>query len=92
MLWLHDTQHLTITRHRIHLSDIVKVQRSHDPSLPSGGGIWILLSCAEDGIYLVAANSEEADCWVDAILLCAFLVEQRRERALGSALRASVHE
>jgi hypothetical protein len=36
----------------------------------------------------VAGGEEEAECWVDALLLVAFLVEQRREEALASALRA----
>mmetsp|Transcript_40188 Transcript_40188/g.113797 ORF Transcript_40188/g.113797 Transcript_40188/m.113797 type:complete len:590 (-) Transcript_40188:103-1872(-) len=74
---------------RIQLADIVKVQRCHDPSLPAGGALWMVLRSSAEGLYLVAENDEEAECWVDALLLGSFLVEQHREGALGGALRAA---
>uniref|UniRef100_A0A061SBL9 PH domain-containing protein n=1 Tax=Tetraselmis sp. GSL018 TaxID=582737 RepID=A0A061SBL9_9CHLO len=72
---------------RIPLCNVARVQRCFDPSLPQGGGLWLMLRGSSEGVYLVAENDEDADCWADAILLGAFLVEQRREEALASALR-----
>ena len=82
-----EEEHMTV---RIQLQDVSRVQRSYDPSLPGGGGIWLQLrGDADAGLYLLADTDEEADCWVDALLLGAFLVEQRREEALARALRSN---
>jgi len=75
---------------RVPMHNVLRVQRCFDPSLPAGGALWLQLRDSEAGMYLVAEGEEEAECWVDALLLVAFLVEQRREEALASALSRSV--
>lgn len=75
---------------RVPMHNVLRVQRCFDPSLPAGGALWLQLRDSEAGMYLVAEGEEEAECWVDALLLVAFLVEQRREEALASALSRPV--
>ena len=58
-----------------------------DASLPAGHGIWIGLSSRPLGAYLVALGGrEEAEGWVDALLLLLQLRRAGRLETLGQAL------
>jgi hypothetical protein len=68
------------------LVELLAIRRCAEPSLPEGGGIWISTQALPTGIYLVADDAQDADAWVDALVLCQHLVGSRSSEALEEAL------
>lgn len=68
------------------LQDITSVRTVCDPSLPAGHAFWLGLAASPAGAYLIAAEAEEAEGWVDALSLLLHLSQQQRLEGLQRAL------
>ncbi|KAK9826480.1 hypothetical protein WJX81_003553 [Elliptochloris bilobata] len=73
-------------RHKVALGEVAAVKAVHDPSLPDGHAFWVALASHPAGLYFVAETEEEAEGWVDALLLLAHLAAQACLPALRWAL------
>ena len=76
---------------RFPVDDIVDARAPcTDPSLPRGTALWLGLASQRVGVYLVAEQQEDAEGWVDAIILLRHLHEQRSLEGLEKALTMAV--
>lgn len=57
-----------------------------DPSLPAGAAIWISLHSQPSGVYLVATDIDDAEGWVDALLLLCHLLRAGEVGGVRAAL------
>ena len=66
----------------IDVVDVVACHVCRDPSLPAGWAIWVSLRNHPEGMYLIAEQREDAEGWVDALMLLAAVgkVENGSER------------
>lgn len=70
----------------IDLEDVVDAQVCWDASLPEGVGLWLGLKSKSGGMFLVAADRNEAECWVDALRLVSLLHKSDGAERLQTAL------
>ncbi|EFN55727.1 hypothetical protein CHLNCDRAFT_134051 [Chlorella variabilis] len=68
------------------LADVADARLAADPSLPVGAAIWLGLGSQPRGVYLVAADQDDAEGWVDALLLLSHLVRAGRTAGVEAAL------
>jgi hypothetical protein len=68
------------------LGDVADARRVNDPSLPAGAPFWLGLQSKPRGVYLVAADEDDAEGWVDAILLLSHLRRSGRLGGIKAAL------
>ncbi|CAL8468113.1 g7652 [Coccomyxa elongata] len=73
---------------RIELADITDVKPCLDPSLPDGHAFWVALLNQPQGHIFLSDNGEDAEGWVDALLMCAHIAAGQRVPALAYALTA----
>ncbi|KAK9803421.1 hypothetical protein WJX72_010561 [[Myrmecia] bisecta] len=70
----------------VDLADIAAVKVCMDPSLPKGFAFWLGLLSQPHGLYFLADTSGEAEGWVDALHMVAFIASQKQLASLGQAL------
>jgi hypothetical protein len=72
----------------VSLADIDMVKRVADPSLPKGAAFWASLHSRPQGLYFLADAADDAEAWVDALHLCAYMAANKQLGSLGHALTA----
>ncbi|KAI3425968.1 hypothetical protein D9Q98_007936 [Chlorella vulgaris] len=71
---------------RYELADVADARLAADPSLPAGAAIWLGLRSSPRGAYLVAADQDDAEGWIDALLLLSHLLRAGRISGAQAAL------
>ncbi|KAK9901717.1 hypothetical protein WJX75_009968 [Coccomyxa subellipsoidea] len=73
---------------RIDLADVADVKLCLDPSLPEGHAFWVALHNQPQGHFFLSDNAEDAEGWVDALLMSAHIAGGQRLPTLAFALTA----
>ena len=72
--------------HRIPLADIAAVKMCNEPSLPLGAAFWVSLHSKPQGMFFVADLGDEAEAWVDALVMLSYISNQQGLALLAEAL------
>ena len=72
--------------HKIPLADIAAVKMCNEPSLPLGAAFWVSLHSKPQGIFFVADLGDEAEAWVDALVMLSYISNQQGLALLAEAL------
>ena len=73
-------------RHSILLADIAAVKMCNEPSLPLGAAFWVSLHSKPQGMFFVADLGDEAEAWVDALVMLSYISHQQGLPLLAEAL------
>lgn len=72
--------------HSIPLADIAAVKMCNEPSLPLGAAFWVSLHSKPQGMFFVADLGDEAEAWVDALVMLSYISHQQGLPLLAEAL------
>ncbi|KAL4436939.1 hypothetical protein ABPG75_004078 [Micractinium tetrahymenae] len=59
---------------QVELADVADARLAADPSLPAGAALWVSMHSRPSGMYFVAPDQDDAEGWVDALLLLSHLL------------------